>query len=93
MLPELAAYLGYQDYAEYVLETKMARNRRSVEEFSEKIRKQLEPLALKELQDLLDLKKIEMGDKFDGVINEWDFSYYINRYEEKFFGINEDEVR
>lgn len=48
------------------------------------------PLAKKELEVLLEIKKKECEElklNFDGKINSWDFRYYANQVEERDYSV------
>jgi len=93
---ELAQILDFQDYPSYVLDIKMAKTKSRVEDFENKIWSKLLPLGQKELEKLLYLKEQEKksrNENFDGKINEWDFSYYINMLKENEYGVDDETVR
>src|SRR5712692_8882193 len=54
---ELAKLLGYQDWADYMLETKMAGSKQNVDEFIEKVRKAADSRSRFEYEELLAAKK------------------------------------
>jgi Zn-dependent oligopeptidase len=74
----------------------MAKNRKNVLEFLETLKKKLKPVALKELDVLLQLKKdekLERGEPFDGKINSWDFQYYNRMLLEKEYQVDHETIK
>jgi len=71
----------------------MAKNPEAVSEFYKSLRPKLDPLAKKELEKMLELKKEKTGDQFDGKINSWDFNYYDRLIREKQYSVNEQEIQ
>jgi Zn-dependent oligopeptidase len=66
----------------YVLRLSLPAISKTIEQFLEKLNMKLEPLAKVELAELLELKREEKEarkEPFDGKINMWDFSYYLNQ--------------
>ncbi len=88
---ELAQLLGYSDYAEFVLEKRMAENKDNVYKLFDDLVNAYMPTAQKEVSDITKLATEENGDDFR--LMPWDFSYYANRLKEKKFQINSEMVR
>ena len=59
--------------------------------FLEGLSVQLDPLAAEDMAALKALKQVEEGG--DGVINMWDFRYYLNRREENEYSVNHEEIK
>ena len=77
---EAAHLLKYPNHAQFRLEVKMAKTQAAVMEFLTGLKKRLRPLAEKEIQELLRLKKAEkeaMALSFDGKIQPWDFQVRV----------------
>ncbi|XP_057863312.2 probable thimet oligopeptidase isoform X2 [Cryptomeria japonica] len=87
---KMARLLGYSNYAEYALETQMARTPFKVMEFLEDESRIMSESAVKELQRLKDLKRQEEGESPFGME---DLQYYMHQAEEREFGINYKELR
>ncbi|ORX64084.1 zincin, partial [Anaeromyces robustus] len=93
---KIANLFGYPTHSSYVLKDKMAQNQTNVLEFLEDLKVKLQPLAKKEIQTLLDLKKnitTELNQPYDGVLNKWDYSYYSRILLEKEYSINQEEIQ
>ncbi len=85
-----AQMLGFKDYAEYVLEERMAKDADTVFEFLEKLLVPAKKAAAKDLQEVKDFRKqLEGTDE----IKPWDFAYYSEKLKEKKYAFNEEELR
>ena len=87
---ELSNLLGFANYAEYSLATKMANSTSEVTQFLTKLAKQSRPAAEKELAELqqyarqhLDLDTLEA----------WDMSYAAEKLRQDRFAISQEELR
>ncbi|MBI5630387.1 MAG: Zn-dependent oligopeptidase [Elusimicrobia bacterium] len=88
-----ARLLGYPSHADYVLEERMAKNSRSVREFLGNLRKRLEPLAQKELQELSAFKKQAEGASADPVLRAWDWRYYDNQLRKARYDVDKEKIK
>jgi Zn-dependent oligopeptidase len=105
----MAALLGYVDYPSYVLDVKMAKSLNSVEEFTDKIHQKVVPLAKTDIETLLSYKQVFFhkisqfslfqedkkirNEEYDGILHDWDISYYSNILKEKEYGVDDELVR
>uniref|UniRef100_A0A672IIN8 Neurolysin (metallopeptidase M3 family) n=1 Tax=Salarias fasciatus TaxID=181472 RepID=A0A672IIN8_SALFA len=92
---KVADLLGYSNHANYVLGINMAKNASNVSDFLDKFHESLKPVGMKERKYILALKKREClmrGLHFDGKINAWDLSYYMNQVEQCKFAVNKDKL-
>ncbi|KAF8905938.1 metallopeptidase MepB [Gymnopilus junonius] len=83
---KIATLLGYNTWADYVTEIKMAKTGKAVEEFLNDLEERLKPVGMKDLEALLALKKREheeTGLPFDGKFYLWDNSYYNRKFIEQ----------
>lgn len=89
---QLAAILGFDDYASLNLADKMAKSPVVVETFLKEISKNLHDYASKEFELLTrDLAAgVVLGD--DGMIAPWDFDYQKGYYEKKFLTIDDNFI-
>ncbi|KAJ8466646.1 hypothetical protein OPV22_029198 [Ensete ventricosum] len=85
-----AQLLGYSNYAEFTLESRMARTSEKVFEFLEDISENLSDLAMEELNVLKHLKRREDGDSPFGME---DLLYYMRRAEEQHLDLDLGEVK
>jgi len=85
-----ANILGYKNYAQYVLEERMAETPEKVNSFIDKLHTASKPFAEKELKELK-LFAIKQG--FEEELMPWDFSYYSEKLKSEKFGFNEEMVK
>ncbi len=87
---ELAHLLGFDNYAEYVLEERMAQTPEKVNHFIADLHKPSKPAAQKEVKEVLALAKKE---GFNDQLEKWDWAYYTEKLKAEKYGFNEEEVR
>lgn len=87
---ERSVLLGFKNYAEYILEERMAQNSNSVFQFLDALLVPSKKAAEKDLAELRDFKKSLDG---NDDIKPWDFSYYAEKLKEKKYKFNEEELR
>ncbi len=87
---EIVKLKGYDSYAQYVLEERMAKNIENVYNLLDKLRKSVFPAAKKECKELQDFAK-----KLHGldVLCLWDVSYYEEKLKKRKFDFDEEELR
>lgn len=85
-----AQILGAKNYAEYVLEERMAQNSETVFNFLEKLIAPSLKAAQKDLEEVQAFRQ-----ELEGVseIKPWDFSFYSEKLKEKKYAFNEEELR
>ena len=88
---ELARLLGYPTYADYALENRMAKNRRTVDAFLDALMRPSLPVARNEVEEITAYAK-ENGFPEDA-LQPWDFSYWSERYQQARFSINEELLK
>lgn len=88
---EEAQILGYKNYADFVLEERMAKNRKNVDKLLNDLLKAYRPAAEKELEAVKALACEMEGDDFE--IKPWDMAYYSNKLQEKEYNINSEMLR
>ena len=80
-----ALLVGFSNYAEYSLATKMAGKNREVMEFLTELAAQTRATAEKEFEDI--------GAIADAPLEAWDLSYYLEKLKQQRFSISDDELR
>jgi oligopeptidase A len=87
---EQSKLLGFNNFAELSLATKMAESPNEVEHFLLDLASRAKKGAQAELQQLRDYAK-----KLDGLTDyqPWDSPYYAEKYQQEVLGISEEEVR
>lgn len=87
---EEAALLGYANYAEVSLASKMAGGAGEVNKLLEELRlAALEPAQ----EELKEITALANSQGHAGKLNHWDTGYWAKRLEEKKFGYTDDELR
>ncbi|MDO5036560.1 MAG: M3 family metallopeptidase [Porphyromonas sp.] len=86
----IAKLLGYNSYADYVLEAKMAKAPDKVFDMLDQLRDAYLPLAHKEMEQIETIAK-EMH-QIDELM-PWDFSYYAEHYRQQKLQYDEEETR
>ena len=87
---EQARLLGFQNYAEMRMDTRMAQNTKEVYDLIEELRGTAWQHAKKELEELENFAR-EKGQK--GKLAQWDLPYFSEALREKNFGFTEEELR
>ena len=82
---EISELVGFDNYAEYSLATKMAETTGDVFEFLYDLANKTKSTALNE---------IEMIEQFAGQkLQPWDVSYYLEKYKQENFSVSDDELK
>ncbi|KAL3526960.1 hypothetical protein ACH5RR_011616 [Cinchona calisaya] len=88
---EKAKLLGYNNYGEVSMATKMATVEKAVE-LLEKIRTASWDAAVQDMEDLKQFSKSQGAPEADN-LNHWDISFWSERLRESKYDINEEELR
>lgn len=86
---EIAKLVGFSNYAEYSLATKMAKTPQEVLGFLQDLVKRSKPIAEKEYQEIVELARK------DGIqdIQAWDLSYYSEKLQISKFDFTQEDFR
>ncbi len=87
---ELAQLLGFANYAEYSLATKMAQSTDQVVQFLEDLAARSRPQAVNELDELRAFAK-ESGNLES--VEAWDLTFYAEKLKQQRFNISQQELR
>lgn len=87
---ELARLLGYETYADYALEPRMAKTRGTVTRFLDRLMEPSLPVARKEIRELTAFAQ-EQG--FAGELMPWDFSYWSERLRRARYDVDEQLLK
>ena len=88
---KIANILGYETYADYALEERMAKNRQTVNEF---VKNLLEPSMKYAKKDVADVLAYAKKNGFEGKeLMPWDFSFWSERYQEAEYSLNAEELK
>ncbi len=85
-----AQLLKYENYAQYVLEERMAENPEKVNQFLNELHNESRPVAEKELAEL---EEFAANSGFTEELMPWDFSYYSEKLKNNKFGFDEEMVK
>lgn len=91
-----AHLLGFKNYAEYSLETKMAESPKQVSEFIERLAAKAKPLAQKQYQALVDFqKKIAYNNSENNPdkVYAWDFEYLSEKLRKAEYDFDTNETK
>lgn len=87
---ELARLLGFENYAQYSLATKMAQSTDQVVQFLEDLADRSRPQASKELEELRQFAKEQAGLEH---LEAWDMTFYAEKLKQARFNISQQELR
>ena len=88
---KIADILGYETYADYALENRMAKTTATVNDF---IKNLLEPSMKYAKTDVADVFAYAKKNGFEGErLESWDFSYWSERYQEAEYSLNAEELK
>ena len=87
---EEARLLGFANYGELSLESKMANSPQQVIEFMRELANRARPFAEKDLAELREFARSELG---DSEMQSWDVSYFSEKLREQRYAFSEQEVK
>lgn len=87
---ERAKLLGYDNYAEYIIEKNMARNPDNVYNFLNQL---LEPAMEIAKKDLAEMQKIVDAEEGNFKLQSWDWWYYTEKVRKQKFNLEESELQ
>ena len=88
---KIANILGYETYADYALEERMAKNKNTVNNF---IMQLLEPSLEFAKKDVADVFAYAQKNGFeDTQLMPWDFTFWSERYQEAEYSLNAEELK
>lgn len=87
----IANILGYETFADYALEERMAKDKRVVLDFLNDLMEKSLPYAKKEVAQVYEYAR---KNGFEGKeLMPWDFSYWSERYQEAEYSLNAEELK
>lgn len=89
---EIARRLGYASWADYQIETRMAKNGATAVRFEENLVSGLQPKFAQEVETLRALKAQDTG-KADARLESWDISYYTNKLMKERYAVDREALR
>ena len=88
---KIANILGYETYADYALEERMAKSKATVTEF---IKNLLEPSLPYAKKDVADVFAYAKKNGFEGSrLESWDFSYWSEKYQQAEYSLSAEELK
>ena len=88
---KIANILGYETYADYALENRMAKSKQTVDEF---VMQLLEPSMAFAKKDVADVLAYAQKNGFqENELQPWDFSYWSERYQEAEYSLSAEELK
>ena len=88
---KIANILGYETYADYALEERMAKNKETVDGFIMELLQPSMEFARKDVADVLAYAKKNGFE--DEVLQSWDFTYWSERYQEAEYSLSAEELK
>lgn len=88
---KIANVLGYETYADYALEERMAKNPQTVNEFIEKLLTPSLPAAKAEVEELYEYARANGFE--DTEIQPWDFSFWSEKLMDARYSINDEQLK
>ena len=89
---KLVSLLGYNSYAEYRTEDRMAKNPKNVWDFENDLKQKLRKKAENDVQEMLQIKSARLK-KDAKYIYSWEAGYYENQVKLKKYDLDAEEVR
>lgn len=86
-----AQLLGFETYAEYVLQQRMAEKTATVQQFITHLLEVYLPYARKEVAEIQKFAEISETISFE--LMPWDFSYYANKLQKQKFDFDQEQLR
>lgn len=86
----IANILGYETYADYALESRMAKDKKTVNEFISQLLEPSLPYAKKDVKAVTDYAR---KNGFEGELMPWDFSYWSERLQKEKYSLNEELLK
>mgnify|MGYP002338666190 CR=1 FL=1 len=89
----LAKALGYNSFAEYQLENKMAKIPQTVWDFQESLRAKVQQKSKKDYNELLEMKSEYLEDKNVEKVDSWDKGFYSTLLKRKKYEVDDEKVK
>ena len=90
---KLAKALGYNSFAEYQLENKMAKSPVNVWEFEESLRSKVQKKSAQDYSELLEMKKEYLGDTEAEKIDSWDRGFYSTLLKRNRYDVDDEKIK
>ncbi|MCB0284525.1 MAG: Zn-dependent oligopeptidase [Calditrichaeota bacterium] len=90
---EMADLLGYKTFAEYRLETRMAKNPQTVWDFENSLIEKVREKGSIDYNEVLQVKREKTGNDTASVVNAWEYSYYNNILKKEKYQVDAEKVK
>lgn len=87
---EISNLLGYETYADYALEERMAKNKETVMNFLYNLMERSLPFASRDVKEVEDFAH---ANGFEGRLQSWDFSFWNEKLKEAKYSFNDEELK
>lgn len=87
---QLAKLLGFENYADYSLATKMAEDQNQVIAFLDDLAKRSKPQAQTEKDEIIAFAESEFGVRD---LQAWDYPYYAEKLKQNTYSVSDEELR
>ncbi len=87
---KMSNLLGYESYADYALENRMAGNEETVKGFLNQLLEATSERAHRDYNNIADYAR-SIG--FEGEFKPWDFAYYAEKYKEQNYALSDELVK
>lgn len=88
---KIANILGYETYADYALEERMAKNPQTVNEFIQELLEPSLPAAKAEVKELYEYARANGFE--DSEIQPWDFGFWSEKLKDARYSINDEQLK
>lgn len=90
---EMANHLGYNTFAEYRLETRMAKNPKTVWDFENSLLEKVKEKGRQDYDEVLSVKREKTGNDSIMLVNGWEYSYYSNILKKEKYEVDAELVK
>lgn len=87
---KLAKLMGFETYADYVLQDRMAENSKNVYNLLDQLLEASLPVAKKEMEELNQFARTM---DLEGELQRWDFSYYSEKYKNQKYNLTDEMLK
>ncbi len=90
---EKVSLLGYDSFAQYRLETRMAQNPQTVWKFEEGLIEKVQEKGRVDYNEVLDIKREKTGNDTASVVQGWEYGYYNNILKKEKYEVDSEKVK
>lgn len=90
---QLANHLGYDTFAEYILETRMAKNPQTVWSFENSLIEKVREKGKSDFEEVLAIKREKTGNDTVSIVNGWEYGFYSNILRIEKYQVDAEKVK